>query len=251
MQIYPQSVVHIPAQGPLMFPGLTWTYLQKVLATSPLEVWTLGEASGTTALAQVSAARNGAYSNVTLGQTGIGDGGTSALFVPASAPRCNIYSASLAAALNAAEGGMMIWAAVSSWTDGLAHYIAILAADGNNEISLFKSATNNRVDAYYDAGSTVKRVSITGLSSTGFLNFGMSWSKSSGASGELKGYLGGAQFGTTQTNLGAWSGTLAPTLANIGSYNATLLRFSGTLAFMAIWTAPPTAATFASLATVP
>jgi len=62
---FPSRVMHIPPQGPAQFPGLSYTYIQKVLATGPLALWTLGDASGSVATELVNG-WNGTYSNPTL-----------------------------------------------------------------------------------------------------------------------------------------------------------------------------------------
>ena len=103
-----------------------WTpqYYQKVLSYDPIAYWMMDEKQGAVSYDMVTArntgARNGAYTGVTLGQPGIGDGNTSPLFDGAN-DFTNIYSASFNAAFNGAEGTLGIWMRVFNvavWTDG-------------------------------------------------------------------------------------------------------------------------------------
>ena len=250
MLIFPSKRSILQPQAPAQFPGLTWTYLEKVLATNPLALWTLGDASGSVATEIVNG-WNGTYSNVTLGQTGIGDGGTSINCLRTSSPRVNLYSAALAGAINFAEGGLMIWDAMTTWTDGLNQYIGIFAADNNNEISIFKSSINNRADLFYDAGGTISRVVLSSQTSNAFQNYGLSWSKSTGASGEVRGYLNGAQQGSTLTGLGTFAGSLSSSRANLATFAGSTFFHSGNMQMVALWNYPPSPAVFASLYIVP
>ena len=80
---------------------MTPTYIQKVLGIEPgnlIAYWPMSEPSGGIAInAEGTAARNGAYTGVTLAQPGIGDGNTCPLFDGANDFN-NVYSASLDAA---------------------------------------------------------------------------------------------------------------------------------------------------------
>ncbi len=250
MIIMPSRVIRIPAQGPPQMPPFTPSYLEKVMGTNPLAVWTLGDASGSVAT-EIIRGWHGTYSNVTLGQTGIGDGRTSINCLRTSSPRVNLYSAELAGAINFTAGGLMVWDAMTTWVDGNSQYVAIFAADGNNEISMFKSSINNRIDLFYDAGSAIRRVNITGQSSNDFQCYGMSWDKNAGASGELKGFLNGAQTGTTQVSLGTWAGALLSSKANLATFAGASNFHSGNMQMAVLWAFAPTPATFARLGVAP
>ena len=89
-------------QRALMMPFVNYvTYTGKIQALGPIAYWPLSEASGTTIVDASGNARNGAYTAVTLGQAGIGDGRTSASF-DGSTSFGDLYSASLAGAFNGA-----------------------------------------------------------------------------------------------------------------------------------------------------
>ena len=100
-------------------------YYEKVLgiqSANMLAYWPVWEASGAVAdNIEGTAARDGAYTGVDLGQPGIGDGNTCPWWDGAN-DYCNIYSTSLRDAFNGAEGTIACWAKVNSaavWTDGL------------------------------------------------------------------------------------------------------------------------------------
>src|SRR3972149_4677456 len=84
----------------------TLTYAEKVLATEPsnlLAYFICGEASGTV-MQEEKNNYDGAYTGVTLGQTGIGDGNTCPLFDGAN-DYGNLYTAGLAGGVSGAAGG--------------------------------------------------------------------------------------------------------------------------------------------------
>ena len=88
--------------------GGTWSQTtQKVITTQAdnlIVYWPLWETSGTTIdNYEGTAARDGTYSSVTLGETGIGDGKTSPRF-DGTNDYCAIHTTSLQSAFNGAEG---------------------------------------------------------------------------------------------------------------------------------------------------
>ncbi len=111
-------------------------YAHKVLATDQphlLAYWPLSEVAGSVAYDFSGNARHGAYTGVTLGKTGIGDGDTCPFFDGAN-DFVNIYSVSLRDAFNGAEGTAMIWAKVFNvgvWTDGAYRNTLHLHTDGS------------------------------------------------------------------------------------------------------------------------
>lgn len=231
------------------------TYTEKALAIQTahlLAYWRLNETSGTVANnAQGVAARNGTYSNVTLGAAGVGDGNTAATF-NGTTSNVNVYSASLASAFNGAEGTVAAWCKVSGagvWTDGVLRRIATFLVNGSNYAVMFKHTANNTIRCDYSAGGTVETVSSTAVGgSLVFFSVAMTWSK---AAEQMKVYINGAQVGTTQTALGVFAGTIPSTGARIGAAeNAASNFWSGSLAHVALWDTPLSAAEVAALATV-
>jgi hypothetical protein len=233
--------------------GATQTYTQKVLATQAANLiayWPLNEAAGATAdNAEGTAARDGTYTGVTLGATGIGDGNTAASF-DGTTSRCNIFTASLNTAFNNQEGTAAIWFQMSGagvWTDGANRVLLVLQADASNRVLLRKSSANNQLDCFYTAGGTAKQVNPA-TSTLAWAHLAITWSKSGDA---VKVYLNGAQSGATQTGLGVWAGALNNAATVIGAATTTpTLVTSGSIAHAAVWTTPLSGAQIATLATV-
>ena len=212
--------------------------------------WPLAEPSGTTIVDESGNARNGAYTSVTLGQQGIGDGRTAATFNGTTSTG-NVYGASLAGAFNGAEGTFTAWLQMSGagvWTDAAIRRYATFTVDANNIIALFKHSTNNTIRCDYKAGSTLSSVSSTAVGgSTAWFHVAITWSN---AADQVKVYINGAQVGATQTGLGTWAGALSVGGAKIGSAETAANFWSGNEADAALWTTPLSAAQVGQLASV-
>lgn len=227
----------------------TLAYTNKVLQAAPanlIQYLPMAEPSGTTAQDASGNGRTGAYTGVTLGVTGIGDGRTAASFDGATSFN-NALNA--AAAFNGPEGTIALWMKVASagvWSDGVLRRLFHLTVDANNQLSIFKSTAANRVDMIYLAGSVTKTVITTGLTSTDYIHFGLTWSKSGDA---MKAYVAGVQSGATQNGLGVWAGV--PTLMIVGAGSLVPANvINGIEAHYALWNTPLTAAQMLALATV-
>ena len=224
------------------------TYTAKIQALGPIGYWPLAEASGSVALDESGNGRNGAYTGVTLGAAGIGDGRTAATFDGATS-FCNVYSASLAAAFNGQEGSFTAWCKVSAagvWTDGVARRVVLFLVDASNRVGLNKAVANNEVDWLYVAGGTSKTAGITPFSPTGYFHLGLTWSK---AADQVIFYVNGAQQGPTVTGLGTFAGALSNTQTVIGSLSTTAAQvWSGQIAHVAVWARPLSAAEMAKAA---
>lgn len=237
--------------APFLFGGKK-SYSRKLLALPGLvEYWPLWEPSGSVAYG-LKNGYNGTYSNVTLGQTGIGDGRTCPLF-NGSSSFVNLYSAGLAGAFNATAGALALWFKIGSsgiWADGSTDYLINIAADTNNQIYIFKANTG-LLQYRYRAGATNATVNSAAQSTTSWQHLALTWDKAAGISGQFLAYLNGVQVGTTQVGLGIWVGALATTLVNIGSYNtAPLLSANGYIASMALYNRALTPTEVAALAVV-
>lgn len=230
------------------------SYAQKVLNISPANLiayWPLNEASGTTITDRSGNGRNGTYTGVDLGQTGIGDGGT-APFFDATNDRGDLYSAGLASAFSGAEGTVSLWLRANSaavWSDATQRYLCRLQADGSNYLRIFKATTSNRITFEYGAGGTGEtyQQTVTGTPAT-WCHLAATWSKAGDTFTPY--FLGTA--GTPQTTLGTFAGSLAATTTCIGSAvgNSALSVWHGWLAHVALWTTPLSAADVARLATL-
>jgi hypothetical protein len=236
---------------------MPWTnkinYTQIVQNTAPanlLAYWIMGEPSGGVALDSSGNGRTGAYTGVTLGAAGIGDGQTSASFDGTTSFN-NVFTASLQSAFNSAEGTIAIWAKVSAvgvWSDGVVRRFITLQVDANNRVYIEKVAGANTFGFNYIAGGTAKSRNRA-TSTVAWFHVALTWSKSAD---QVIAYFNGVQEGATLIGLGVWVGSIVNTNSNIGA-NATTPTsvWSGFLAHAAVWNAPLSASQIASLATVP
>lgn len=218
----------------------TQSYLQKVKAlfgSSIVGFWPQNEQSGTVSKDISGRGHDGAYTGVTLGVPGIGDGSTATRFTSGGVSVNNIYSAGLNTDFNGREFTIGIWAKVSGagvWTDGVVRYLSIFFIDASNRIFLRRAATNGEIDLFYIAGGTSKVVAITGKSNTDWMYIVLTGSLSNN---RLRGYFNGVQFGTDVTGVGTWSnGALNSTQTCIGasSTSDTTSNWSGDLAIVPV-----------------
>jgi hypothetical protein len=209
------------------------SYWYRMLEYAPIAYWPMAEPSGTISMCQVNAAQNGAYGNVTLAQTGIGDGLTSAAFNGTTSSN-NVHTTTFRDAFDPLLGSILIWGKVSGagvWTDGTIRYLFYLAADAQNYIAAFKSSVNNTIQVRYRAGNVTESVDIT-TSSTDWFCLALTWDK---VNDRVKGYFNGVQVGATQTGLGTWAGDLTAISTAIGRYTLNNNVWNGTLAHCAVF----------------
>ncbi len=228
-------------------------YFQKVLGLDRdnlIGYWPMGEASGGVAFDFSPEGNDGAYTGVTLGQPGIGDGKTCPLF-DGSNDFNDIYSAGFNADFNGAEGTVFMWLkiATAEWENGVFGYVTGLAVDVNNSIRIRKSSVNNRFDCDYIAGGTIKQVQLFVASPpTDWFSVAMTWSA---AADKMIAYQDGVKVGTIQTDLGTWAGVLSSTLSTIGSQTTSADNaLAGNIAHFAFWKTPLSAAKILKAATV-
>jgi len=226
--------------------------VQNTAAANLLAYWPMAESSGSVALDSSGNGRNGAYTGVTLGVAGIGDGRTAASF-DASTSYNNVYGASLAGAFSGAEGSFSIWAKVSGsgvWTDGVTRRVIYFLVDASNRVGIFKPTASNEMDCLYVAGGTSLGAAKTTFSPTGWFHLGLTWSKTAD---QMIFYVNGVAITPVSTGLGVFAGALSSTQTIIGSLNtgAAAQVWSGFLAHAAVWNTPLSAAQVAALASVP
>lgn len=220
-------------------------YTNKIKALGPIAYYPQAEPSGTTIGDESGNGRNGTYVGVTLGQPGIGDGRTAAGYDGATSYG-NIYSASLAAAFDGAEGSIVTWQRSSG---GLSRCILRLQVDASNLVQLFSTTNANEVQFRYFAGGVVKQILDSSNVFGALFPIALTWSKSND---QMRAYAKGAQVGTTQTGLGTWVGALATTLCCIGASSTTpTASWLGSQSHTAIFNRALSAAEIASLAVVP
>ena len=230
--------------------GAGVNYAAKVLSYSPIAYWPLWEPSGGVAEDLVNSAQNGAYTGVTLGQPGIGDGNTCPLFDSVN-DFVNIYSATLATAFNPAEGTMMIWSKVFDvgvWTDAKYRAHMTIKADNQNRIMNGRTNTNNQVRQHYKAGNVTEQILRAGLTSLDWIVWHITWSRI--VENQVRTYVNGGSEQTSAT-LGTWVGALAANACNIGADLSTPTDgWHGWLAHGAVWDTPLASAQIADLVVV-
>ena len=222
-----------------MFPFNTGNYIKKVRSVRPeslVALWPQSEPLGHAVSTELVRGYDGSYAGVTLGQPGVpGTGMTSAGYDGATSVNY-IYSASLNAALDGAEGTLLVWAKVSGvgvWTDATERYIARLYVDASNYIDLRKSAGDNDVWWIYRAGGTTEAVSILTETSVDWICYGISWSKSGVG---MRGWRTAVQVNGTQAIAGIWAGNLSVTDTTIGASNNVPAKvWDGTIGPAALW----------------
>jgi len=185
---------------------------------------------------------HGAYTGVTLGQTGIGDGLTCPLYDGVA--DYTALPAGFRSAINVSEGTIALWARVSGvgvWTDATTRNLVFISADASNRILLRRSSTNNQLSHSHVAGGTTKSVAFT-TSTIDWFHTAITWRVSDD---EVKVYFNGVQQGATQTLLGTWAGAISA--ANIGGEIVARI-WDGYLAHLAVLNRAATPAEVAAAA---
>ena len=212
------------------------TYTDRILSVEPanqIAYWPLDELAGAVAdNAEGTAARDGTYTGVTLGQS----------VLPFTCPYFDgvndyieIYTSSLASAFDATLGTLFGWykVATGAWTDGADRRFCELRADGDNRISVAKTAVNNQVTFVISAGGTLEIIVKNDASDTGLFSIAATWN----AAGNWTAYYNGVQEGTPVSIDGTWVGSLANNAVCIGVLNTTpTFPWNGYAAHFAIWT---------------
>jgi hypothetical protein len=215
-------------------------YHCKCLSTEPddlIAYWPLWEASGEVMAEDISGHDcHGVYTGVTLGQPGIGDGKTSALFDGATS-FVNIYTTELNALFDGDELTMLIWnkhASEAAWSDGIFRRMINIEGDGDGEASINKSSTASLMQATLEAtGSS----NIT--KSSGGIYFVPNILVASKSGNYFRYYRSGLLVGQVAYPAGAWAADLNDTNCAIGARNLTPTQlYSGYLAHAAIWRTP-------------
>lgn len=236
-------------------PRYNASYLVRVYNTATanlLGLWPLGEPAGATVADnfQGLAARDGAYSAVTLGAAGFGDRVTAASF-DGAASFVNVYSTSLRDAWAGGELSILLWFKASGagvWTDSTARALVRFQVDAGNVVQLSKTAANNTLSWSYVAGSTSKGITSTAFANQNWQAMALTVSKSAD---QVKAYMNGVQVGATQTGLGTWNGNLASTGCVIGAQSTNPAGvWSGSIGYVAVWSAALTGAQITTLGTV-
>jgi len=245
------SDIHVPRY---FAPG---GYSKKLLSIAPanlLAYWPMWETAGAVAdNLEGTAARDGAYTGVTLADSTGPDGKPVPLF-DGTNDFNNIYTANFSGAFNGAEGSFALWVKVSAagvWTDGASRNMITIAADANNFARVNRRTAANEIQFSRSGAGTNETVNVAGLSTTSWFHIALTWSEAAGADGQLKAYYNGSQTGATQTALGTFANSPFTTTTVVGAATTVPAAvWSGWLAHAAVWTTPLTATQILALATV-
>lgn len=201
-------------------PAAGGTYKDKVLALGPFAYWPLWETSGAIAYDIGPESYNGAYTGVTLGQTGIGDGRTAPFFDGAN-DYVNLHSVALATAWPWENFTMSIWLKVNSaavWTDGIRRYAFYVQTNGTNFAYIAKADAANTLWVYCNGNGTLKGWAIA-YSNADWFNVTLTVDVNAGVNGEQNVYINGASGAATLTALG--TGVGAPLIMLLGANTTT------------------------------
>jgi len=206
--------------SPFRYPNQYYQKVIRIAGSNLLAYWPQWEISGGVSHDisgnSLGGERDGAYTGVTLGQPGVGDGTLAPLYDGANDFN-NISGAPLAAAFNGDAGTAFIWGRASGagvWTDGVERRLLTIIVNGSNFVILQKQASNI-LRILYNAGGILEAVANAAFSGLDFFSFGTTWDKSAE---EMKVFFNGPQIGVTQVALGVWVGI--PGAIFIGSASA-------------------------------
>ena len=223
-------------------------YSEKVLGYGPIAYWPLNEASGGVANDLIGNGFNGAYTGVTLGQPGIGDGNSCPYFDGAN-DYCNFYSSLYASAFNTANGSYSAWVKVynsSIWTDGNNHQIISSGfwSGDYEEIILRKHSDNNKFLVGYFVPPSYAASENTAMTETGWFHAGARWNQTTN---EVGLFINGIPQAASA--IAEWPGGAAQNNAFcIGAQNTTPdLPFNGWIAHIAVFNSTLSASTMTDL----
>jgi len=235
LRVVPDQIVRLGVGGGLRSFAANQYYLNvlSALGSAVVGYWPLWEPSGSTAADISGNGRNGAYTNVTLGQTGIGDGKTSAKFVTTPASKMNPYSAGMAAAANLDEGFVSAFIAiddVSLWADATSYVFAFLTIDFTSGIVMRKSAANT-LTVYRRKAAQVASIMLDCPTTARWVHIGFAWSV---AQGKNWAYINGVKKIPTTVALNAMAGALAAAGTVFGSGSGATNNWPGRMAHV-VW----------------
>lgn len=239
--------LHYPILAPLRFDERPYEDIVRSVRPSALiAYWPLNELGGLVAYDKSGYVRNGAHSaGVVLNSTPFLDGTPS--------PRLdgndfiNIYSASLAAAFNGAEGTFSLWvkAEPGAWFDAAFRRPGQLdEGSGNNRVFWQKHSTNSLMTLHYLAGG-VQELQSLDISTPNWFLLTTTWSKSND---RVRFYVNGVQHGADATVLGTFVGSLNAASTFLGAADGGgSAGWNGWLRNAGVWSAELTAAEVATL----
>lgn len=226
-------------------------HIEKVLGHSPISLWPLYEASGTTAACLVNAAQNGTYSSDVstwpVG-TGIGDGNGAPTFD--GDDYVNIYTTTFRDAFDGDTGSISFWTFPSDWADAVTKYKLAVVVDGNNWFDIRKNGTNTiRFTAKCNGAFGAYIYSVPAGERSAFLHCCMTWAWG-GVNTEVKCYAQ-ADLKNTFNIAGQFAGVLSATQTVIGAASTVPASpFEGRQALVSVFDTPLVQAIVTDLAAV-
>lgn len=202
-------------------------YINKLLSYDPTAYWPMNELAGAVAYDLSGNGHDGAYTGVTLGEPGIGDGNPCPRFDGVN-DILNVHSAGLATAFDGDEGTVMMWGKVINAAEWPAADTRPLDFREDAENRFYFSKESNQLLYRFEAGNT-ERDGVQATTTLNWFHMAMTWSI---AASSVRFYFNGERFGAT-LGTNAWVGTL--TVASIGAYPGPLLQWDGWLAHAALW----------------
>ena len=191
--------------------------MKNLFGSALIGYWPMNEASGAVALDYSGRGFHGAYTGVTLGQPGIGDGLTCPLFNGANGKN-NVYSTGFDAGFNKQAGSFLIWAKLKSsfLSDGFTHTIISVGEPTQANIAIIrKLSTGDDYGISYIAAGVPRTVNAD-QPSLDWVHWALTWDL---VADQMKAYMNGAQQGVTQTGLGTWIVALNSGWCVIGDIN--------------------------------
>lgn len=209
-------------------------YINKCLAVQPanlLAFFPLNETSGLVAdNAEGTAARDGAYSNITLNQVAGPFKENNAGALDGLLSYVNMYSASLAAAFNTGIYTVNLW--MKRPVDDAAVRLGIFMGGNTTNYMYIGQTANPTIKFRHIVSGTPLDVDLTTTSTA----WNMYTQTADSGTGELKAYFNGSQTGVTKTGLTAWNNGVVSGLCNIGSYlSPPQLTWKGNLMYVGLW----------------
>jgi hypothetical protein len=203
--------------------------------------WILNEASGSVAADSSGNGHDGTAYDLTWGQPGIGDLETAASFNGTSS---QVIASTVTSFEKTTAGSILVWFRTPDtgvWSDGSARGLVRLWNDSNHYFIIEQSTVNNTLVIKRNMGGTITTIADTLTPDTEWHYLVATWDESAN---EIKAFLDGAQFGTTQTGIGT---SLFISFTAYLGYSSFSSSWSGLMQHVAFWKTALTPATIATL----
>ena len=219
LRVLPDQILSAGRGGLRTFsPSAYHLSVMAALGSQVLRYYPGWDEAGPTAVDISGNGGNGAYNGTyTLGQTGIGDGKTSALFQTGVTTGLNAYSAALASSIILDEGWAAGWVKMTqaSWENTATYYFASLLDTGLvNGINVRK--IDGGVSFYRRVSSTLPIVQFSDYPRTNrWMHWTFEWSLSQN---RVRAWINGTQLRPTTTAQASGMGALSNQAAMFGGW---------------------------------